>query len=118
MRLIIAGGRDLFGEPVQDAIRRLAPSGVTVVLSGCARGVDREGELWARGMLIPVEHYVADWGQHGRAGGPIRNQRMVGDADALLLVWDGRSGGSADVRRRALAKGLTLYEAIIPRSTD
>jgi hypothetical protein len=113
MRLIIAGSRHLVGSKVQRAIATHAPDGVTVVLDGGAHGVDYEGRLWAKDNGILVCRYDADWATHDRAAGPIRNQAMVDDADALLLIWDGKSRGSADVKRRALAKGIPVYEAIL-----
>jgi hypothetical protein len=75
--------------------------------------VDYEGRLWADARCIPVCHYPADWSTYGASAGPIRNQAMVDAADALLLIWDGRSRGSADVKRRALAKGIPVYETIL-----
>jgi hypothetical protein len=34
---------------------------------------------------------------------------MADYADALVLIWDGTSGGSKDMMERALAKGLPVY---------
>ena len=116
--MIIAGSRDVMGNVARRAIERLAPGGVTLVLDGGARGVDLHGAVWARDNSIPVTRYDADWANLGKAAGPIRNQQMVDNADALLLVWDGRSRGSADIRRRAVAAGLAVYEAVVSREGD
>lgn len=92
--------------------------------------VDILGAQWARANLIPVKHFAAHWGildapdaairRNLRTGefynakaGPDRNQRMVDEADALILVWDGKSSGSADVKRRAERKGIVPYEKVI-----
>lgn len=56
---------------------------------------------------------VAEWLARWTRAGPIRNQQMVGSADALILVWDGRSRGSADVLQRARAAGLAIRQAIV-----
>ena len=39
--------------------------------------------------------------------------RRRGDADALLLVWDGHSAGSADMRDRARRHGLPMLEIVV-----
>lgn len=115
MRVIVAGTRDL-ATPRAVLIRLIAalaetlPGRVGTVLSGASGVVDRAGEAWAGGN---VERFPADWQTHGRGAGPIRNQQMVGSADALILVWDGRSRGSADVLQRARAAGLAIRQAIV-----
>lgn len=125
MRLIIAGSRsirqaDAYVE-IKHAISEMSrrPS---VVLSGCNQGtddhgwpigVDRAGELWADSAGIPVERFPVDWNAHGKKAGPLRNQEMVERADALLLIWDGKSRGSSDVKRRAIAAGLEIVEVLI-----
>ena len=41
--------------------------------------------------------------------GKIRNQAMADAADALVALWDGNSGGTADMIRRARAAGLKVF---------
>lgn len=79
---------------------------VTTVLSGgnpglrdkagnvLRRGADALGEHWATAHGIPVERFPADWDKHGRAAGPIRNEAMAREGDALVVFWDGESRGS------------------------
>jgi len=69
-----------------------------MVLSGGARGIDESGENWALRNGIPVMRVNADWDKHGRAAGPIRNRRMAELADSLLLIWDGKSPGSRNMK--------------------
>lgn len=71
---------------------------VTEVVSGCARGVDRAGEIWAADHMIPVKHFPADWNRHGKAAGPIRNGEMAEYADGALLLWDGVSRGTTNMK--------------------
>ena len=59
-----------------------------------AAGVDTLGEEWAKENNIPVDYFPANWETHGRAAGQIRNKKMAARADALLLIWDGKSRGS------------------------
>jgi len=79
----------------------------TAVISGCARGADQNGEVWARLNAIPVDRYPANWSRWGNAAGPIRNEEMVKVADAVVAFPGGR--GTADMVRRAIDHGLPVY---------
>lgn len=113
MRVVIAGSRGIhdWGE-VEDAMR-LSGFVPTVVISGTAGGVDRLGEDWARKRGIPVERMPADWSRHGKRAGPIRNAEMLAVADAVVVVWDGRSRGSMHMHQIAQASGKPTYLHII-----
>ena len=113
MRTIIAGSRsfcdyDLFC----DKMGRLAfvPS---VVLSGCARGVDGLGETWATENNIQIERYPAEWELHGRRAGFIRNSEMADRADALIAIWDMRSRGTANMIFEAARRGLLVIVFVV-----
>jgi len=42
-----------------------------------------------------------DWEEHGKRAGPIRNSKMVREADAVLALWNGTSTGTADTIGKA-----------------
>lgn len=71
--------------PIREAIDALHTS--TTVITGGAAGADRIAHRAAkrRGLNTVVIH--ADWAQHGRAAGPIRNQQMLD----VLAGYDRRS---------------------------
>jgi hypothetical protein len=76
-------------------------SDVSLIVSGGGGGVDKAAEDVAReftGRAALV--FQADWNAYGRAAGPKRNALIAQKADALLLVWNERSPGSADVKTR------------------
>src|SRR5690349_17531678 len=104
MKLIIAGSRDIDLDTAWQAIVDwFQDNGSTIpkveeIVSGTARGVDRLGEYWANKYRLKVKQFPADWDNKGRAAGIIRNADMAKYADALLLVWDGKSRGSANMR--------------------
>lgn len=58
--------------------------------------------------LFQGETHKADWDAHGKAAGPIRNRKMAQEADALLLLWDGKSKGSASMLAEAKRTGLQI----------
>lgn len=112
MFYIIAGGRDFADYNrlayVCDRIIRMdkAPP---VVLSGGCRGADQMGKIWAEKAAILCDVYHANWDKHGKAAGPIRNQKMVDAADALIAFWDGESRGTKDVIKRAAKARLNIH---------
>ncbi len=117
MRVIIAGSRT-----ISDAFlvhRAILESGfeITEVVTGCCKGVDRLGESYARNNLLRIKYFPADWEQFGPGAGPIRNKLMADYADALILVWDGKSKGSANMLRNAREHNLLVYEKIVQQDT-
>jgi len=144
MRLIIAGGRDIYPsvEFIDDLVKSLFPSflaldldaplrevnqlvdkdgkpygelGVpqvkgTLVNGMNSRGVDKVAKDWAESRGATVDGYAADWTTHGKAAGPIRNREMAQNADALLLLWDGESKGSASMLKEALKAGIKVVQ--------
>ncbi len=119
MRLIIAGSRNLnpsisgIDSRVRDAQLALGVPTITAILCGMSRGVDLAGKRWAEHVGVPVEEYPANWKKHGKAAGPKRNIMMAERADALLLMWDGKSRGSAHMKQAARERGLYIHEVIM-----
>jgi len=113
MKLIIAGSRSI--KLQQSALYHLSnhfPT-PTEVVSGGAEGIDKAGEIYAINTSKPVKKFTPDWETYGKAAGPIRNKQMAEYADALLLIWDGKSRGSANMKKEMLAIGKPVYEVII-----
>jgi len=110
MRTIIAGTRDT-ELAYSHLVKAIALSGfeITQVLSGCSGMVDRCAETWARCHGKPLHRHPADWEKHGKKAGPVRNEAMAKQADALIAVWDGASPGTADMIRRARKHKLKVF---------
>lgn len=114
MKVIIAGSRHLLiNSRTIDGIVKASGFEITEVVSGHCRGIDTDGEYWARRHEIPTKLFPADWKQWGKSAGPIRNNEMAQYAEALILIWDGRSKGSFDVLNRAKQYHLKIHEHII-----
>lgn len=137
MKLIIAGSRDIDlsdATPLDDDVPfhypntgRLAGillgafggSGIyegalEIVAGGGARGVDAAARAMA--TIYRDVHYTefpADWKKLGKAAGPLRNRQMAEYADALLLIWDGQSPGSASMLDEARHAGLRIVQVIM-----
>ena len=108
MRLLVTGGRDYSDfqalRIVLDQIHKEHP--VTLLIHGGARGADTLAGRWAESNGVPTAVYRAQWKEHGKAAGPIRNQLMLteGRPDAYLAFPGGR--GTADMVCRCQKAGI------------
>ena len=109
MKTIIAGSRDINDFQVVDHAINSSGFIITEVVSGTARGVDKEGEGWASLNNVPIKRFPADWKQFGRGAGHKRNAAMAEYADALIAIWDGASPGTRNMINEAAKRGLELY---------
>lgn len=116
MRIIIAGSRDINNYPWIKACINHCDIDITEIVSGGARGVDAAGEQYAEEYNITVTHFPANWDKHGKAAGPIRNKEMaeyVSPNGGLILFWDGKSKGSANMLLWAKKTNLLIWEFIV-----
>lgn len=92
-------------------IRRLKGT-TNKVISGAARGIDREAAKLAAAAGIEVEEFPADWnGPLKKGAGFARNQIMAEKCTGCWAFWDGESKGTLDMvkRVRALGKPVVLW---------
>ena len=88
MKVLVCGGRN-FRSPAQvfralDQLHQEKP--ITELMQGGATGADQFAMEWAA-TKPEIKRYVchADWETHGRAAGPIRNEKMLTWKPDLLL---------------------------------
>jgi hypothetical protein len=121
LKFIVAGSRHLPYDKVFEALldMRLDPNywngiySATEIVSGCAKGADLGGEKYAEYFCIPLKKFPAEWEKYGNRAGPIRNNKMAVYADALVLIWDGKSKGSRHMKEAMLALKKPVYEIIM-----
>ena len=122
MKLIIAGSRDLtlkYPLAISDFVTHfLDGDRPKEVVSGGAKGIDTLGEEYAGSRYIAVKKFEADWYANGKAAGPMRNKQMAKYADKALIIWDGESRGSANMKEEMLKLGKPIYEVIIRKHND
>lgn len=116
MKLIIAGSRHLrvsynfiksklvfFEIPLES---------IDCIIEGEAPGIDYCAKMFAEKIGIPYEKYPYR-SELGKRGGPVRNAEMAEAGDALLLIWDGVSKGSNNMKFEARKRGLPIFEVIL-----
>jgi hypothetical protein len=113
MRALVCGGRDYDDrDHVWNTLCELdAERGpFEVVIHGRATGADSEAMIWAQGLGRKHAPFQADWHTHGRAAGPLRNQRMIDEGRPNLVIAFPGGRGTADMVRRAKAAGVEVIE--------
>lgn len=122
MKLIIAGSRvfnfdhDFIHEAIY-AVNNYQRGGPDLeIVSGGSKGIDLAARNYAEAWEIPYTEFSADWEANGRAAGPIRNRQMANHGDALLLIWDGESRGSHNMKSEMVKLGKPVYEIIIKKT--
>ena len=111
MRVLVCGGRNYSDKAcLWYRLDSLGPPEVSAIISGMASGADSLAAEWAEKFGFPLHKFPADWNAHGKAAGPIRNQRMLdeGKPDLVLAFPGGR--GTADMVRRAKSAGIRVVE--------
>lgn len=104
--VIVAGSRSIRDILTDEGQRLLVFSAIQEsafepdeIVSGTARGVDKLGEAYAEAHGLDIAQFPADWEQHGRKAGPLRNTEMAEYADALIAIHVNDSAGTADMVR-------------------
>src|SRR3990172_5412274 len=114
MRILVCGGRDYANiSAVRHALGSLhAKRGITLIIEGGAMGADRIAREWAIASGIQHQTFSADWKAHGKAAGPLRNDRMIAEGmpDGVVAFPSGR--GTADMANKARAAGVKVWQPI------
>lgn len=123
-RIIVAGTREfnnfeMLNEVLEGFISNMNKDSITIV-SGCARGADTLGEVFAENHNINLVKFPADWQKYGKEAGFIRNTEMAnyvteeGSHGILFAFWDGKSNGTKDMINKAIMndieKHIIVYE--------
>ena len=118
MRIIIAGSRDInvSKDELFEIIDKLGILyDIKEIVSGCATGIDSNAIEFANHHKIPLKRFPADWDRYGKLAGPRRNLEMAEYSDCLLLIWDNKSRGSANMKARMKGLGKPIFEVIKER---
>ena len=91
MKLLIAGSRSITMFDLTPYI----PAEADTVISGGATGIDALAERYADEHRLSKIIVRPQYERYGRAAPLKRNEQMVDMADAVLIIWDGCSKGTA-----------------------
>ena len=114
---LICGGRKfhdetMFNNAMSDLVRlRGMPSRV---VHGGAPGADSLAADWGWRHALDVVGVAAQWKAHGRAAGPMRNQRMLDIYKPSFVIAFPGGRGTADMVRRAREAKIDVAEIVAP----
>ena len=97
MKLLIAGSRSI---EVFDLSSYIPPQ-TDMIITGGAKGIDTLAEQYADQHKISKFIIRPRYDLYGRAAPIKRNQEMVDMADAVLIIWDGKSKGTKSTEQYA-----------------
>lgn len=111
LRVLVCGGRhynnrDHIHNVLCDLDALVGP--IACIIHGCASGADSEAYIWSQMACAYHAPFRADWRTHGKAAGPIRNQRMIDEGKPDLVVAFPGGRGTADMVRRARSAGVEV----------
>jgi len=109
VKTIIAGSRTITDYDLLLDVIKESGFCITSVVSGCAKGVDTLGELYAKENNLPLHTYVPNWDKFGKKAGYMRNIEMSRIAEALIVIIENNSRGSTHMLNIAKEKGLKVY---------
>jgi hypothetical protein len=118
MQVIIAGSRTINDPELVEAAIDQSQFDISTVISGTAGGVDKLGELWALDNEVPILFFPADWREHGKRAGFVRNAEMADHADGLIAVWDGQSKGTKMMIDIAWKRDLPVFVVQVNENND
>ena len=107
MKVAIVGSRSV-GAIHYPTLCEQVPRGASMIISGGAEGADRLARRYAAESGLSYVEIRPDYAVHGRSAPLRRNQEIVHRADYVLVLWDGRSRGSAYVIKYCLDTGTPV----------
>ena len=112
MRVLVCGGRDYADKgyvyQALDRVWREAPMDTMIVIQGGAKGADALAREWCMERSVEYINVPANWDAHGRAAGPLRNEKMLRKyVPELVLAFPG-GRGTEDMIKRAEKAGVPL----------
>lgn len=115
MKVIVAGGRKIIREDV--ILEAVQESGwddkiTEIVNGGCPSGVDLVAKKIFQNVY-PITFFYADWDSYGLSAGPKRNREMAKYADALILIWDGKTSGSKSMLQEMTVAMKLIFNKVL-----
>lgn len=95
----------------RDEYGNYMPEGLTII-NGKAQGADLLSSDWAVVNWVPLEEYPADWKEHGKVAGFIRNQQMLNTGiDVVIAFPRGEARGTQHMITIAAKADIEVIEA-------
>lgn len=113
-RYLICGGRDFANEPMLDRALSaliLHPK-ESVIIHGGATGADIMAAAWGERRGASVYAVPANWKDHGKAAGPVRNAIMLRDFYPDVVIAFPGGNGTDDMIDKARKARLVVIKVV------
>ena len=112
--IVVTGGRDFADAEHVSAtldiileISRARGFNMTLI-NGLARGADSMCRAWAIARNVTVIDFPADWENHGRAAGHIRNSDMLDNGKPHVCIAFPGGRGTANMVKQSQSRGVLV----------
>jgi len=105
LKIVVTGGRDYTGKGLLKVLRTIyaaTPDGhLTIIHGGCPTGADAVAHSFCRSLSVNEQEFKADWDQHGKYAGPLRNLKMLCESKPNLVIATSGGRGTANCVERS-----------------
>lgn len=109
-RVIVCGGRDYANRAllfeVLDTAHAANP--FEALIHGNAKGADQLADEWAAERGVKTLTFAPLWEEHGKAAGPMRNQKMLDTGKPHMVIAFPGGKGTADMIQKATVAGVPV----------
>ena len=122
MKLAISGSRSnttfdfsaLFNYQNKEFNAFLCGEKISSIITGGARGIDKQAEYCAENLNISCQIVRPDYAKYQKGAPLKRNQQIIEQCDALLVIWNGNteSRGTIFTALHALKSGKPVFVVI------
>ena len=109
MKVAIVGSRSIFLENIGEYL----PWQTKEIISGGAKGIDSCAANYAKENGIKLTEFLPEYSLYGRAAPLKRNDKIIENADLVIIFWDGKSKGSKYVINKCEKSGKAHVVHII-----
>ena len=109
MRILVCGGRNYENWYILKTVLDNFKCPDMVVIEGGAAGADLLAKMWAQNNGIPCKTFFAEWKDHGRRAGPIRNKQMLVEGKPDLVIAFPGGKGTANMVKQAEKAGVEIF---------
>ena len=117
MKVLVCGGRNFIDKEAIECALNYAHDrkGISCLIHGDCRGVDRICGDWAKSKGVPVLVVPANWDFYGNKAGPIRNKWMIDFCKPDLVVGFEGGKGTEGMIKLAQSDGIEIWR---PKSNN
>lgn len=110
-KVAVIGGRDFTNYSLMKLVldKYHAKYGISIIVSGGARGADTLAERWAKENQIDYHVFMAKWNLEGNRAGPRRNLRLVTYSQVVIAFPTENSVGTYNAISLAEKLGKKVY---------